>query len=231
MKRDFFLELIKKANQEGREFLFEYESKALLKAYEIPTTNFFFIKNESELGAVIKEIRYPCVAKIVSRQAIHKSDIGGVILGIRNENELISSLEKISKIAESKAIKLEGYLIEEQAKQGIEIIVGMIKDRVFGNVLMFGLGGIYTEAFKDVNFLILPASKKDYMNLIMNTKIGKIISNSRGKTIAVDAILQILTKVSELIEENPEVIEMDLNPIVVNEDSAKVLDARIRFRT
>jgi acyl-CoA synthetase (NDP forming) len=230
MRRNNFLAFLNKAKNEGRDFLFEYESKSILKEYGIPTTKFYLVKNEQEIEKIINELNFPCVAKITSPKAIHKSEIGGVILGINGKDELIKAYKKLTDIAQEKSIPLEGILIEEQSEPGIEAIIGVIKDPVFGHVIMFGTGGIYTEAFKDVSFKVLPVNKKDLFELIDETKLGLILKNSRGKKYDLNILIENLEKVVSLVEENPEIIEMDLNPVFIYESNIKVVDARIRFQ-
>ncbi len=219
---------MEKSKKDSRDFLFEHEAKELLKGYGLDTTNFLFIKSREEIEVRIKEITFPCVLKIVSRDALHKSDIGGVIIGIKNKEELLDGFSRIENIARENSIKLEGFLIEEQVKEGIEAIIGLIKDRVFGHVLMLGLGGIYTEVFKDVSFRIMPATRRELLNMIHETKLGGLLT-ARSNKVDVNVIVDVLEKVSLIAEENPEIIELDINPVFIYEDSLKVIDARLRF--
>jgi len=229
MRRNNFLALLNKAKNEGRDFLFEYEAKSILKEYGIPTTKFYLAKSEQEIDKIINELNFPCVAKITSTKVIHKSEIGGVIIGINGKDELIKAYKKLAYIAQQNNIPLEGVIIEEQAEQGIEAIIGVIKDPIFGHVIMFGTGGIYTEAFRDVSFKVLPVNKKDLFDLVNETKLGLILKNSRGKKYDLNILVENLEKVVSLIEENPEIIEMDLNPVLIYESNIKVVDARMRF--
>jgi acyl-CoA synthetase (NDP forming) len=227
MPRSLFLQLINKAKNEGRNILYEHEVKHLLKSYGIDTTNPIFIKNREELESL--NLVYPCVIKLVSPQVIHKSDVGGVILNIKNKEELLNAFEKIRKNVEGKGIKIEGFIVEEQVEKGIEIIIGSYKDRVFGNVIMFGGGGIYVEAYKDVSFRIVPINKKDALEMIDETIIGNVLKGFRGIKYDIDSVVDTLIKVSNLIEDNKEIIELDLNPVYVYNQGIKVVDARLRF--
>ncbi len=219
---------MEKSKKDSRDFLFEHETKELLKGYGLDTTNFLFIKSREEIEVRIKEITFPCVLKIVSRDALHKSDIGGVIIGIKNKEELLDGFSRIENIARENSIKLEGFLLEEQVKEGIEAIIGLIKDRVFGHVLMLGLGGIYTEVFKDVSFRIIPTTRRELLSMIHETKLGGLLT-ARSNKVDVNVIVDTLEKVSLIAEENPEIIELDINPVFIYEDSLKVIDARLRF--
>ncbi len=228
MRKQLFLSLMEMAKKDFRDFLFEHESKELLKSYGLNVTNFLFLKSREEIEERIREIIFPCVLKIVSRDALHKSNVGGVIIGIKNKEELLDGFSRIEKIAKNNSIKLEGVLIEEQAKEGIEAIIGLIKDRVFGHVLMLGLGGVYTEVLKEVSFRIIPATRRELLSMIYETKLWSLL-NARYKKVDVNVIVEALEKVSLLAEENPEILELDINPVFVYEDFLKVIDARIRF--
>jgi acyl-CoA synthetase (NDP forming) len=141
----------------------------------------------------------------------------------------LNAFEKIRKNVEGKGIKIEGFIVEEQVEKGIEIIIGSYKDRVFGNVIMFGGGGIYVEAYKDVSFRIVPINKKDALGIIDETIIGNVLKGFRGIKYDIDSVVDTLIKVSNLIEDNKEIIELDLNPVYVYNQGIKVVDARLRF--
>jgi acyl-CoA synthetase (NDP forming) len=178
--------IIQRAKKEKRSLL-ETEAKELLREYKIPVPAFKLIKNEEEISKIREAIGYPIVMKIVSPDIIHKSDAGGVKVGI-----------------------------------------GIIKDPHFGPVAMFGLGGIFVEVLKDVSFRIIPLEERDAREMITEIKGYKILKGARGEFPKdIKAIREVLMKVSKLTMENPEISEIDLNPIFVFENGIQVVDARM----
>ena len=221
--------IIERAKKEKRSLL-ETEAKGLLKEYKISVPDFKLIKNEDEISKIAKEIAYPLVMKIVSPDIIHKSDAGGVKIGIKNENEAkLAYKEIISKAKKyNKEAKIFGVIVSPVVPQGTEVIVGMTKDPHFGPVVMFGLGGIFVEILKDVSFRILPLKEKDAKEMIAEIKGYKILRGARGESPKdIEAIKRILIKISQLTMENPEINEIDLNPIFVFKKGIQVIDARI----
>jgi len=221
--------LIKKAKKEKRPLL-ETEAKELLKGYGIPVPDFKLIKSEEEIIGLAKEINFPIVMKIVSPDIIHKTDAGGVKVGVEDEEEarmayqeIIFKVKKYNKNAE-----ISGVIVYSMVPQGTEIIIGMMKDPHFGPVIMFGLGGIFVEILKDISFRILPIEEIDVREMITEIKGYEILKGARGNPPRdIQAIKEVLMKVSKLTMENPEINEIDLNPIFVFEKGLQVVDARM----
>lgn len=221
--------LIKRAKTEKRSLL-ETEAKKLLREYKIPVPDFKLIKSEDEIAGLAKEINFPIVMKIVSPDIIHKTDAGGVKLNIKDEKEaklayqgIISKAKKYNKEA-----KISGAIVYTMVPQGTEIIIGMMKDPHFGPVIMFGLGGIFVEVLKDISFRILPIEERDTREMITEIKGYEILKGTRGKPPRdIKAIEEVLMKVSKLTIENPEINEIDLNPVFVFNKGLHVVDARI----
>lgn len=221
--------LIKRAKTEKRSLL-ETEAKKLLREYKIPVPDFKLIKSEDEIAGLAKEINFPIVMKIVSPDIIHKTDAGGVKLNIKDEKEaklayqgIISKAKKYNKEA-----KISGAIVYTMVPQGTEIIIGMMKDPHFGPVIMFGLGGIFVEVLKDISFRILPIEERDTRRMITEIKGYEILKGIRGETPRdIQAIEEVLMKVSKLTMENPEINEIDLNPVFVFNKGLHVVDARI----
>ena len=221
--------IIQKAKKEKRSLL-ETEAKELLKEYKIPVPNFKLIKSENEIIGLAKEINFPIVMKIVSPDIIHKTDAGGVKVGIKDEKEAeLAYQEIISKVKKyNKEAKIEGVIVYPMVLQGTEIIIGMMKDPHFGPVVMFGLGGIFVEVLKDISFRILPIEERDAGEMITGIKGYEILKGARGNPPRdIQAIKEVLLKVSKLTTENPEISEIDLNPIFVFEQGLQVIDARM----
>ena len=222
-------EIIQKAIKEKRSLL-ETEAKELLKEYGIPVPAFKLIKSEEGIDKLKETIGYPIVMKIVSPDIIHKSDAGGVKIGVKNEEEAkMAYQEIISKaIKYNKKAKISGLIVYPMVPQGTEIIIGMTKDPSFGPVIMFGLGGIFVEVLKDVSFRIIPLEERDAQEMIAEIKGYKILKGARGEAPKdIEAIKNLLMKVSQLTMENPEIKEIDLNPVFVFEMGLQVVDARM----
>lgn len=221
--------IIHRAKKEKRSLL-ETEAKELLREYGIPVPDFKLIKSEDEIAGLAKEINFPIVMKIVSPDIIHKTDAGGVKLNIKNETEArLAYREIISKAKKyNKETKISGAIVYTMVPQGTEIIIGMMKDPHFGPVIMFGLGGIFVEILKDISFRILPLEEKDAREMITEIKGYEILKGVRGEGPKdIKAIKTLLMKISQLSIENPEINEIDLNPIFVFKEGLQVVDARM----
>jgi acyl-CoA synthetase (NDP forming) len=166
--------------------------------------------------------------KVVCAKAIHKTDVGGIALDIKNKEELEKSYQKIINNVKKKVkAKIDGILIQKMVKGGQEVIVGGKKDPQFGQTLMFGLGGIFTEVYDDVSFRVVPIGKKDAEEMVQEIKGYKILKGYRGKKYDINALIDILLKTSKLLEENQEIVELDINPVIVLQKGAVAVDARI----
>jgi acyl-CoA synthetase (NDP forming) len=223
-------EIVSAARKEGRIYLTELESKQMLKEAGIATTEIRLAKSKEEAISLSKEMGFPVVLKIVSPDVLHKSDVGGVKLSLGSEQEVGKAFyEIISSIKEHESgAKIEGVSVQNMAKPGTEVIIGMSKDPQFGPVLMFGLGGILVEVLKDVSFRIVPLTKRDAREMIKELKGYPILEGYRGQEPANTEVLEtILLKVSDFIEGKPEIKEMDINPIFAYSDGALAVDARV----
>jgi len=223
-------EIFAQAQKQKRKFLLETEAKTLCTEYGIPVTKFMVAKNEEETVKFAQKIGYPIVLKIVSPDVIHKSDVGGVIVNIKTQQEAKNAHKKILdnvKKHNAKA-KIVGVLVQEMVPASTEVIVGAIKDPQFGQTLMFGLGGIFVEILKDVTFKIAPITEQEAKEMITEVKAYPLLQGYRGQPPAdTNAIIKILLATSKLVMNHPEIKELDLNPIMVYEKGAKTVDARI----
>ncbi len=214
----------------SQNLLTEVESKELLKKAGIPVVEAKLARSKKEAVSLSKEMGFPVVLKISSPDVIHKSDSGGVKLGLANAaqvgkayNEIISSIKKTYPKAE-----IQGVSVQPMAPPGVEVIVGMSKDSQFGPVLMFGLGGILVEVLKDVSFRIVPVTERDAREMIREIKGYPILEGYRGqKPASIPALEKLIVKVSQFVEKNPQIKELDLNPIFAYPDKAVAVDARI----
>jgi acyl-CoA synthetase (NDP forming) len=222
--------IISQARLEGRKALLETEAKTICMEYNIPVTKFELAKNEREAVEFAEKIGYPVVLKIVSPDIIHKSDAGGVMVNLKSKVEVRNAYRQILENAKKykATAKIVGVLVQEMAPQSTEIIVGAIKDPQFGQTLMFGLGGIFVELFKDVTFRVAPITQEDAREMVTEVKAYPVLKGYRNSPPAdIDAIINILLNTSRLIMDNPEIKELDLNPIMAYGNGAKTVDARI----
>jgi len=222
--------LFKAVLEEKRNNLLETESRELLKEYNISLPEAQLADSAEKAVEVGNSMGYPLAMKVVSPDIIHKSDAGGIKLGINNQKDMKTAFEEIianaGKVAERKNIR--GALISPMAKKGQECIIGMIKDAQFGPVIMFGLGGIFVEVLKDVSFRVAPLAEDDIDEMVREIKGYKILTGIRGeKAKDIDAIKDILFKLSEIVIDNPEIKEIDLNPVIVHEKGLSVVDSRV----
>jgi acetyl-CoA synthetase (ADP-forming) len=221
--------LILKALEEGRPLL-ESEAKDVLQSYDIQVLPYRLATSEDEAVAYAKEMGYPVAMKIVSPDILHKSDAHGVILKIHNAAEARSAYCKIVENAKAYRAdaRVAGVLVSPMAKRGVEIIIGMNRDPQFGPVIMFGLGGIFVEVFKDVSFRITPVSKREARKMIEEIKAFPILKGVRGENPKdIDALVNLIEVISRLSDEHPDLKELDLNPVFVYDDGISVVDARM----
>jgi acetyl-CoA synthetase (ADP-forming) len=172
--------------------------------------------------------------KIVSTDVLHKSDVGAVKVNLKNADEVRSAFGEIARnVKKFKSdAKIAGYLVEQLAPEGHEVIVGMAKDPQFGPALMFGLGGIFVEVLKDVSFRIAPLTEYDAREMIQEIKGYPVLTGIRGQKPAdINSLVDIILKVSKLVTEHVEIEQLDLNPIFVYQEGAIIVDARIILST
>jgi len=223
-------QIFNEARKEKRKYLLETEAKTICIEYGIPVTKFKLAKSEQEATKFANEIGYPIVLKIASPDVIHKFDVGGVMLNLKNQGEVKDAYKKIlANIKRHKSdAKIIGIVVQEMAAPSTEVIVGATKDPQFGPTLMFGLGGIFVEVLKDVTFRIAPITEEDAREMITEVKAYPVLKGYRGQPPAdIEAIVKILLNTSKLVMEHQEIKELDLNPIIVYEKGAKTVDARI----
>ncbi|MFA4640992.1 acetate--CoA ligase family protein [Pyrococcus kukulkanii] len=231
--REEAVKVIEEVLKQGRTAMVEYEAKQVLKAYGLPVPEEKLAKTLDEALKYAKEIGYPVAMKLMSPQILHKSDAKVVMLNIKNEEELKKKWEEIHENAKKYNPNAEilGVLIAPMLKPGREVIIGVTEDPQFGHAIMFGLGGIFVEILKDVTFRLVPITEKDARKMITEIKAYPILAGARGEEPAdIDAIVDMLLKVSQLVDELKDYIkEMDLNPVFVYNkgEGAVIVDARI----
>ncbi len=201
--------------------LAENEVKDLLNLYGIPTTKYKVVNMESEFDKI--GLKYPVALKVCSNKILHKTDVGGVKLNIRDEPEL----RKIFKEFKKKFPK-ESLLVDQMEEKGVEIIIGLVQDPTFGLSIMCGIGGIYTELYKDVSFRVVPIDRYDAEQMIEEIKGKKLLEGFRNIPANKQLVIDLILKVSKIGAELDEHIDqMDLNPVFVYEESLCVVDAKL----
>ncbi len=223
-------DVIDRAKKEGRTVLTEVESKQILEDAGIAVATARLAATAEEAVTAADELGYPVVVKVVSPDVTHKSDVGGVKLGLDSPEAVTAAFQEIAQSVKSHQAdaRLEGVAVQKMARQGIEVIVGMSKDPQFGPVLMFGLGGVLVEVLKDVAFRIVPLEPRDARHMIREIKGFAVLEGFRGQEPAdLEALEGLLLKVSAFVEAHPEIEELDLNPVFAYKDGTLAVDARI----
>jgi acetate---CoA ligase (ADP-forming) len=219
---------------EGRLELGELEARKILEAYGIPLPRARLARDIGEAKKMAKDIGYPLVLKIVSPNILHKTDVGGIKVGIENEKELEDSYDDIlfSVKRYMPQANISGILVQEMVQDKKETIIGISDDPQFGPMVMFGLGGIYVEVLKDVSFRIAPISERMAREMISEIKTISLLKGTRGeKSSDIDSIVDVILRVSQLVTDFPEIMEMDINPLFVKSQGEGSIagDARIRI--
>jgi len=228
--RELFLKYHQAAKDEGRGFLFENEAAEICQSYGLPLPEGGFAPDLEEAVALAQRIGYPVVMKVVSPQVIHKSDVEGVRVGISSDEELQEAFSSISQSVRRHLpeAQIRGQFIAKMAGKGVETIVGLQRDAFFGPVVMFGIGGVLVELYKDVTFRLCPVAEQTVESMLSEVKGRRLLEGFRGMPKAdVESLKQVILAVSAIGIENPEIGSVDLNPVLVGEKGALALDARI----
>lgn len=225
-------EVIQSARADGRTFLLPHESSVVMAEAGISMPKSGIARSSAEAVAMAKDIGLPVVMKIVSKDIIHKSDAGGVLVNIETEEAVAKAYDTIMANAfKYKAdAKIDGIEVNEMIKAKTEVIVGARRDGSFGPTVMFGLGGIYVEVLKDVVFRAWPINKEEARKMVLEIRAHKLMTGARGeKPRDIETIVDTILRLGSLIKNVPAITDMELNPVVVYEEGkgAKALDVRI----
>jgi acyl-CoA synthetase (NDP forming) len=222
--------VFQRARDEKRTSLLETESRELLRAYGVSLPPAEFVRSPAEAAAASIGLGFPLAMKVVSPDIVHKSDAGGVKLNLKDEEAVVRAFGEIVERASSVTTQARvlGSMLSPMAPGGQECILGMIRDNQFGPVIMFGLGGIFVEVLKDVSFRVAPMTEQDLDDMIQEIKGYRLLTGIRGeKAKDIGAIKEILAKLNEIAVDNPEIREIDLNPVIVHEQGASIVDSRV----
>lgn len=223
-------QIIARAKRAGETNLSQHNAMRVLEAYGFPIARTEFAKTREEAVRAATRIGFPVAMKIVSTDVVHKVDVGGVRLDLTSERDVRESFDEIMRNVKSRLPKarLEGVVVQEHVRGGRETIVGMRRDPKFGPLLMFGLGGIYVEAYRDVSFRLAPVRELGAHNMISQIRGSKILEGFRGQPPSdAKALAECIERTSQLAIELDDVQELDVNPLVAFEKGCKAVDARI----
>jgi acyl-CoA synthetase (NDP forming) len=200
------------------------EDFALLEKHGFTLLPYKLAKNEKEAVVAAKKIGYPVALKIVSPEIEHKTDVGGVKVNIRNDESLTLAYHDIVQSAAGK--KIDGVLVQKMARKGVELIIGGKKDPQFGHMMVLGLGGIYVEIFRDVSARICPLISSDVEEMVSELKSHPLLEGARGKKpVNKKALQQLILKACNFMQKE-DIKEMDLNPVVFDDQGCDIVDAR-----
>ena len=230
MNENIFDQTIARVSAEGRNALSEIESKQILAAMGVRTQMPEAARTADQAAAIAERNGFPVVLKLLSPDVTHKSDVGGVVLGLGTQAEVRDAFERIrGNLAKAiPSARFDGVAVQPMAAPGLELLVGVTRDRQFGPTVMVGLGGILVEVLKDTSIRIAPVGEGEALAMLSELKGGALLDGVRGSA-AVDrnAIASLLVKISEFAARHPEIKEMDLNPVVAYPSGLSVLDARM----
>jgi acetyltransferase len=210
----------------------EAETRPIMADYGFNLVPGSLVEDAESGVAAAEALGYPVVVKIVSPQILHKSDLGGIALNLRSADEVREAINSMrARISESAPdAQITGFLVQKMAPKGMEVIVGMRRDPTFGPLMMFGLGGVYVELFKDVGFGVAPMTVDQARSMIASTKAGQLLQGYRGgPTYDIEAVVDVIGRLSQLALDHPKIAEVEVNPLLVLPEGqgAVVLDARM----
>lgn len=223
-------QIFDQVRKEKRTNLTELESREVLKYYRIPVVDGIVVQQIEDGIVFAEKYGYPLVLKIASKDIIHKTDVGGVITGIKTEKELRDGAVNLIKTVKDKKpnARIDGIFVQKMLPKAPEVIIGGKRDPTFDQVLLFGLGGVFVEVFNDVSFRVVPITQKDAVEMIGEIKGVKVLQGIRGnKPVNFQALVDILLKTSRMLDENQDIKEVDINPVFALSDGAVAVDARI----
>jgi acetyltransferase len=224
--------VLDKVKAGGRVGIGDVEAREIMEAYGIPTPRTLLARNPDEAVRFADEIGLPIVVKIASPDILHKTDVGGVKLNVMSLADVRDAFELMVYRANRymPGAEIWGCLVQEQIVGGKEVIVGMNRDAHFGPLMMFGLGGIYVEALKDVSFRVAPFDRRDAHEMIREIRAHNLLRGVRGESRSdMDAVVDALLRLSQLVLDFTEIAEFDINPLVVFEEGRGLVGIDMRL--
>ena len=225
MRLDNFFKKIKRK----RSFLTVDEALEVIKQYKIRVAEWKLVKDVEEAVEFANAKKYPVILKVVSPDIVHKTDVGCVFVDLKRKEDIEKAYRRMVYNIKKNAprAKIKGFIVQRMIEGGQPVIIGGKKDPQFGQVVMFGLGGVFVEMMKDVSFRACPINKKDAIEMIEEIKGYKILKTYRGKSYDINSLVDILLKTSKMLVENQEIEELDINPVFALPKGAMAVDARI----
>lgn len=220
--------ILKRASERGQEYLFT-EAMEVLAAYGLPLPKWSLARDRDELAEKARRLSSPLCMKIDSPDVVHKSDSGGVVLGIDKDKGLYDAYDSMVGAVKKNVpgARLTGVVVQEMARPGTEVMIGMTRDAAFGPCIVFGSGGVFAEILDDFAFRIAPVGPAEARAMIAETSVARILKGARGKAAGdIEALADIIVKLSELAVEHPQIQDIDLNPVFVRHDGVEIVDAR-----
>lgn len=227
MEKEHVSTLLSSLKEAGDTVVLEYKAKEILRAWGLPVPECRMAGSRDAAVEAGEDLGYPLALKVDSPHIIHKSDSGGVQLNIRNARDMAEAYAEIEKNCSSldSAFKV---LVQPMAVKGLEVILGVTHDPQFGPALMFGMGGIFVEIYKDVSFRLIPIRRADAVDMIHSIRALPLLQGYRGDPGGdLDLLADLMVSVSDLVSLNPVIREIDMNPVVLYPDGASVVDARL----
>lgn len=232
VNKEFVTDVLSKTKEAEQTYIPEAQALQVLSAYKLPLLRNNIVQSREEILAASTTTSYPVAMKIISKDIVHKTDVGGVMLNVTPEN-MPHAFDTMLKTVQHNVptAKLDGVLLVEMApKNGFEFVVGVNKDPTLGHLIMFGLGGVFVEVLKDVSFRLAPLTARDAHEMIQEIKSSKLIRGTRGlPALDVDAVVDCILRISQLVNDFPQIKELDINPLLVlpKGEGVRVLDGRI----
>jgi acyl-CoA synthetase (NDP forming) len=224
-------DVIAEARRAGRAALDEFDGKRLLAAYDIEVPRSILVQDVHEAAAACGKLKPPLVLKVVSPDLLHKSDAGGVRTGLQGKAEVEEAIRAMMKLPAIVSARIDGFLLEEMAPAGQEVVIGGLRDPQFGPLVMVGLGGIFVEVLADVSFRICPIARIDAEEMLNELKGAALLRGARGRKPAsreaiVEALLKIGGEGGLMMRHAQDIAEADINPLIVSDRAAVAVDAR-----
>jgi acyl-CoA synthetase (NDP forming) len=224
-------DVIEKARSEKRTALDEFAGKQLLASFGIGVPKSIVVDGADQVAAALTKLKPPLALKIMSPDVLHKSDGGGVKINLKSAAEVEDAIRQMMNAPAIRDVRVDGFLIEEMAPAGQEVVVGAVRDPQFGPLVMVGLGGIFVEVLADVAFRICPITRLDAREMLAELKGAAVLKGARGrKPVSQDAIIDVLLKLGGdsglLLCHADDFKEADINPLIVSETGAVAVDAR-----
>jgi acyl-CoA synthetase (NDP forming) len=230
--KEFITNLLSRMKGLNQTYIPEAIALQILGAYKLPLLQHTIVRSREEVSEASKKTAYPVAMKIVSKDIVHKTDVGGIALNVTPDH-FLETYDHMMKTVQHNAptAKLDGVLLVEMApKNGFEFVVGVNKDPSLGHLIMFGLGGVFVEVLKDVSFRLAPLTASDAHEMIQEIKSSKLLKGTRGlPPLDVESVVDCILRISQLVTDFPQIKELDINPLLVlpEGEGVRVLDGRI----